>query len=124
MAWRRWRARRHVNAIGVVDSTVQEDTRIRASIRLRSRTRRDCRQRRRGLEHGPRHKLALGLDFTDTGPRAYGLLSYSQSSDAASPFYDDQQRRYADKDPRQIPFTEKDITSNLLPNGTITIKGP
>jgi acyl-homoserine-lactone acylase len=66
----------------------------------------------------------FGLDFTDAGPRAYGLLSYSQSSNAASPYYNDQQRRFADKDPRQLLFTEQEIAANLLPNGTTTITGP
>jgi acyl-homoserine-lactone acylase len=51
-------------------------------------------------------------------------VSYSQSSNAASPYYNDQQRRYADREPRQIWFNEADIAANVLPNGMITIKGP
>jgi acyl-homoserine-lactone acylase len=113
------------NAIGVVDSTVQEDTRIpRISPAAIASTAGLSAKAGEGWIMARGTSWHFGLDFTDTGPRAYGLLSYSQSSDAASPFYNDQQRRYADKDPRQIPFTEAEITSSLLPNGTITIKGP
>ena len=32
----------------------------------------------------------FGLEYTEAGPRAYGLLSHSQSSNAASPYYNGQ----------------------------------
>ncbi len=63
----------------------------------------------------------FGLEFTDSGPRAFGLVSYSQSTDPASPFFNDQARRYADKDFRQFWFTEAEIAANLLPGGEIII---
>ncbi len=113
------------NAVRFVDSSVQEDTRIpRINAALIGSTAGLSAKPGEGWNIAYGTSWHFGLDFTDTGPRAYGLLSYSQSSNAASPFYNDQQRRYADRDPRQIPFTEAEITSSLLPNGTITIKGP
>ena len=113
------------NAVRFVDSSVQEDTRIpRINAALIGSTAGLSAKPGEGWNIAYGTSWHFGLDFTDTGPRAYGLLSYSQSSNAASPFYNDQQRRYADRDPRQIPFTEAEIASNLLPNGTITIKGP
>ncbi len=42
-------------------------------------------------------------------PDAVALLSYSQSSDPASPYYADQTRRYALKDWLDVPFCEADI---------------
>jgi len=113
------------NAIGVVESAVQEDTRIpRISPATIASTAGLSKTPGQGWLMARGTSWHFGLDFTDTGPRAYGLLSYSQSSNAASPFYNDQQRRYADKEPRQLLFTEQEIAANVLPNGTITIKGP
>ncbi|WP_111496519.1 penicillin acylase family protein [Marinobacter bohaiensis] len=62
-----------------------------------------------------------GLEFTDTGPEAYGLVSYSQSSDAMSDFFLDQSQNYSDKQYRKLLFTEQEIQQNLLPNGEETI---
>jgi acyl-homoserine-lactone acylase len=50
-----------------------------------------------------------------------GLISYSQSTNPASPFFNDQQQRYSEKNMRQIPFSEAEINAALLPGGTITI---
>jgi acyl-homoserine-lactone acylase len=64
----------------------------------------------------------FGLEFTANGPEAYGLVSYSQSTDAMSPFFNDQGERYANKDYRQLSFTERDIHANLLPQGKTVIR--
>ena len=63
----------------------------------------------------------FGLEFTDNGPEAYGLVSYSQSTDAMSPFFSDQSEQYSNKDYRQLFFTEGDIQANLLPQGETVI---
>jgi acyl-homoserine-lactone acylase len=63
----------------------------------------------------------FGLEFTSSGPRALGLLSYGQSANAASPYFNDQMRRYSDKNMRSIPFSESEINSQLLPGGTSTV---
>ncbi|MEQ6884536.1 penicillin acylase family protein [Salicola sp. Rm-C-2C1-2] len=63
----------------------------------------------------------FGLEFTEEGPQAYGLTAYSKSTDPGSPFFNDQAQRYSDKNPREFPFTEKEIQQNLLENGTTTI---
>jgi len=63
----------------------------------------------------------FGLEFTKNGPEAYGLVSYSQSTDAMSPFFSDQSERYSNKAYRQLVFTEKDIQANLLPQGKTVI---
>ncbi|WP_417539113.1 penicillin acylase family protein [Marinobacter sp.] len=64
----------------------------------------------------------FGLEFTEQGPEAYGLLSYSQSTDSDSDFFIDQSQRYSMKDARKLLFTEDEIEANLLPNSTITIR--
>lgn len=51
----------------------------------------------------------FGLEFTDAGPVAYGLLSYSQSTNPASPHYNDQDRLYSQKDYRKFEFTEAQL---------------
>lgn len=63
----------------------------------------------------------FGLEFTDQGPEAYGLLSYSQSTDSDSDFFTDQSQRYSMKDARKLLFTDAEIEANLLANGTVTI---
>jgi len=63
----------------------------------------------------------FGLEFTDDGPEAYGLTVYSQSTDPASAFFNDQAQRYSDKNPRSFPFTETEIEQNLLSNGETTV---
>ncbi|BES70911.1 acylase [Marinobacter nanhaiticus D15-8W] len=63
----------------------------------------------------------VGLEFTDNGPEAFGLLSYSQSTDPMSPYFIDQSYRYSEKDYREILFTEDEIMANLLPQGEVTI---
>jgi acyl-homoserine-lactone acylase len=113
------------NAVRFVDSAVQEDTRIpRINAATISTTAGLSAKPGEGWNIAYGTSWHFGLEFTDAGPRAYGLLSYSQSSNAASPYYNDQQRRFADKDPRQLLFTEQDIAANVLPNGTVTITGP
>jgi len=111
------------NAISTVDSVVQEDTRLprinAATIPVTG-----------GLSAAPGEGWVIaygtswhfGLEFTDTGPRALGLVSYSQSSDADSPFFNDQMQRYSEKNMRAIPFTEGEIAAALLPGGQVTIK--
>lgn len=64
----------------------------------------------------------FGLEFTNKGPEAYGLLSYSQSTDAMSPFFSDQSEQYSNKQYRQLLFTERDIRANLLPQGRTVIR--
>ena len=63
----------------------------------------------------------FGLEFTDNGPQAYGLVSYSQSTDAMSPYFSDQSQQYSDKDYRQLFFTEAYIQANLVPQGETVI---
>ena len=63
----------------------------------------------------------FGLEFTENGPQAYGLTTYSQSTDPGSEFFNDQSERYSMKDERTFPFTEAEIEQNLLPNGQTVI---
>ncbi|WP_417515045.1 penicillin acylase family protein [Marinobacter sp.] len=63
----------------------------------------------------------FGLEFTDNGPEAYGLVSYSQSTDSMSTYFSDQSEQYSRKDYRQLFFTEEDIQANLLPQGETVI---
>jgi acyl-homoserine-lactone acylase len=110
------------NAISTVNSTVQEDTRLpRINCATVSTTGGLCSTPGLGWQIAYGTSWHFGLEFTDNGPRALGLVSYSQSANSASPFFNDQQQRYSEKNMRQIPFTEAEINAALLPGGTITI---
>ncbi|MES1928745.1 acyl-homoserine lactone acylase PvdQ precursor [Salinisphaera dokdonensis CL-ES53] len=54
----------------------------------------------------------FGLSFTDEGPQGYGLISYGQSDDPSSAFFQDQDLRYSAKDYRKLLYTQADITAD------------
>ncbi len=55
------------------------------------------------------------VNFTDDGPSARGLLSYSQSSNTDSEHSDDQNRLYSDTTAlRPLLFSEADISANII----------
>lgn len=54
----------------------------------------------------------FGVEFTDEGPRAFGLLSYSESTNSQSAHFRDQQERFSDKDYRRILFTDAAIDAD------------
>jgi len=55
------------------------------------------------------------VNFTDNGPSARGLLSYSQSSNTDSEHIDDQNRLYSDTTAlRPLLFSEADISANII----------
>lgn len=117
------------NAIGVIDGNFAEDTRI---------PRIDNEEYLGGIDpedRGFRFAGGLspatnegwmisrgtswhfGLEFTDQGPQAFGLLSYSQSRDADSDFFADQSLDYSQKVARKLYFTDEEINQNLIANG-------
>jgi acyl-homoserine-lactone acylase len=55
------------------------------------------------------------VNFTDDGPSARGLLSYSQSSNTESAHIDDQNRLYSETTAlRPLLFSEADISGNII----------
>lgn len=110
------------NAIGVVASPVAEDTvfpRIAPSTIGNTAGLSD--QPGEGWLMARGTSWHFGLEFTDEGPQAYGLVSYSQSSDEGSPYFNDQGLRYSEKDYRKLYFSDGEIEANLIPNGTVQI---
>lgn len=64
----------------------------------------------------------FGLNFTDNGPKAYGLVSYSQSDDPSSAHFADQDKRFSNKDYRKLLYSDSAIKAD--PNlKTQTING-
>lgn len=64
----------------------------------------------------------FGLQFTDNGPEAYGLVSYSQSDDPSSDHFSDQDERFSQKDYRKLLYSNSAIEAD--PNlKTETISG-
>ena len=62
--------------------------------------------------HGSSFIMTLG--WTEDGPEAEALLSYSQSGDPNSPHFDDQTQLYAEKAWRPIRYTPVDIEENAV----------
>lgn len=54
----------------------------------------------------------FGLNFTDNGPLAFGLVSYSQSVNPSSLHFSDQDLRYSNKDYRKLEYSEADIKAD------------
>jgi acyl-homoserine-lactone acylase len=52
------------------------------------------------------------MEFTENGPVAEAVLSYSQSTDPASPHYADQTRLFSESKYRKVLFTEADIKAD------------
>jgi acyl-homoserine-lactone acylase len=61
------------------------------------------------------------VSFDETGPIADAILSYSQSTDPASPFYGDQTRAYATKTWNRLPFTPAQVQANAI-GATVRIR--
>lgn len=62
--------------------------------------------------HGTSYIQIVGFD--ETGPVADAILSYSQSTNPASPHAADQTRAYADKKWHRLPFTAKAIAAEVI----------
>ena len=64
------------------------------------------------IVHGSSFIMTLG--FTDEGPTAEAILSYSQSGDPASVHFTDQTELYRDKRWRKILFRPEDVEADTL----------
>jgi acyl-homoserine-lactone acylase len=62
--------------------------------------------------HGTSYIQIVGFD--DKGPVADAILSYSQSTDPASPHAFDQTRAYAEKRWHRLPFRRADIRAEAI----------
>jgi acyl-homoserine-lactone acylase len=62
--------------------------------------------------HGTSYIQIVGFD--DAGPVADAILSYSQSTDPASPHFADQTRAYEAKQWHRLPFHRKDIAAQRI----------
>jgi acyl-homoserine-lactone acylase len=62
--------------------------------------------------HGTSYIQIVGFD--GGGPVADAILSYSQSTDPASPHFADQTRAYADKRWHRLPFTRQQIAAERI----------
>ena len=71
------------------------------------------------IRAGNSHIQAVTWDAGDPCPRAYTLLTYSQSTDPASPHYADQTRLYAAGMWNEMPFCEADVLAGAISNETI-----
>lgn len=56
--------------------------------------------------------FVMAVEFTDAGPHAEALLTYSQSADPASPFYADQTKLFEQAKFRAMPFTKADVLAD------------
>ncbi len=63
--------------------------------------------------------LVFALEFTENGPKAQGLLTYSQSSDSRSPHFADQTRLFSQSQFRPMLFAEEEIAADVKSEITI-----
>ncbi len=56
--------------------------------------------------------FVMALEFTDAGPSAKAILSYSQSGDPESPHFTDQTEMYSQKKWRPVSFREVDVAAD------------
>lgn len=56
----------------------------------------------------------MATEFTDQGPRAKGILTYSISVNPESPHYDDQTRMFSKKQWVDLPFYKKDVEAAAI----------
>lgn len=68
--------------------------------------------------HGSSYIQIVGFD--EDGPVADAILSYSQSTNPASPFYADQTRLYSEKKWHRLPFLDEEIEAARIAD-TLTI---
>lgn len=54
------------------------------------------------------------VSFDDAGPVAKAILSYSQSTDPASPYYADQTREFSKKKLHRYPFSDAEIAADAI----------
>lgn len=69
------------------------------------------------IVHGT--SFVMALEFTDQGPNAKALLSYSQSGDPESVHFRDQTYRYVNKEWRPTLFAEADIAADTQRSYTV-----
>jgi acyl-homoserine-lactone acylase len=56
--------------------------------------------------------LLMAVDYTGGAPRAWALLTYSNTGDRTSPLFDAQMQRFSDKDWREVAVTEAAIEAD------------
>ena len=64
----------------------------------------------------------LGVEYTAAGPRAKGILTYSQSGDPKSPHFSDQTELFSRKELRPMLFHEADIETDVQRDYTVRAK--
>jgi acyl-homoserine-lactone acylase len=67
------------------------------------------------IRHGA--SFIMAVEFTENGPVSEGVLSYSQSTNPASPHHSDQTRLYSQKGWDDLRFTEKAVLE-----GTVSVR--
>jgi acyl-homoserine-lactone acylase len=63
----------------------------------------------------------MAMEFTDQGPKGRAVLTYSESSDPASPYFADQTRLFSNKEWRPILYSDAEVAA--APAEEITISG-
>jgi acyl-homoserine-lactone acylase len=62
--------------------------------------------------HGSSYIQAVGFD--DKGPTVKAVLTYSQSTDPASPYYADQTREFSKRELHRYPFSAAEVAADIV----------
>jgi acyl-homoserine-lactone acylase len=70
------------------------------------------------IRHGS--SWIMTVEFTPEGPKSQGILSYSQSTNPASPFHSDQTRAYSQKQWDDLLFSEEAVEAAVVSRKTVS----
>jgi acyl-homoserine-lactone acylase len=70
------------------------------------------------IRHGS--SWIMTVEFTPEGPKSQGILSYSQSTNPASPFHSDQTRAYSQKQWDDLLFSEEAVEASVVSRKTVS----
>lgn len=70
------------------------------------------------IRHGS--SWIMTVEFTPEGPRSQGILTYSQSTNPASPYYSDQTHAYSEKKWDDLLFTEEAVEAATVSRKTVS----
>ena len=70
------------------------------------------------IRHGS--SWIMTVEFTPEGPKSQGILSYSQSTNPASPYHSDQTRAYSQKQWDDLLFSEEAVEAAVVSRKTVS----
>ena len=74
-----------------------------------------------GYQDNDGNSFMLAVQLGEGGPDARAVMSYSESDNPSSPYFDDQTRRYGQGTMRDVAFTEEEIAADTQEELELTL---